>query len=59
MPTIATNDDEAEVLEDVARGVRRVAEEAQARDDRRDDDAGDQQPAGVAEADREAADRER
>ncbi len=51
-------DDEAEVLQDVARRVRRVAEEAQPRHDRRHDHARDQQAAGIAEADRGAECRE-
>ena len=49
--------DQAQVLEDVARGVGRAAEEPQPRDDRRDEDAREQQAAGVAQADREAAHR--
>ena len=51
--------DQPEVLQDVAGGVRRVAEEAQPRDQRRDDHARHQQPAGIAEADVRAGDRER
>ena len=43
-------DHETEVLEDVARRVRRVAEETQPRRDRRHDHARDQQAAGIAEA---------
>src|SRR5688572_23680862 len=57
----ANNGDEghkAEIFQDVASGIRSVAEETQPRNNRRNEDAGEEKAAGVTQTNREAADRD-